>query len=529
VRTLINVEDGATAAGATGDAYATSHEADSTAHTAAEIVNTPAGGIAATDVQAALNELDGDKVAGPASATDNSIARFDGTTGKLIQDGGGATLSDNGHLQLLASDAGLHLQERVTGPASQAATGHYWVKAGALPKPIYTDDVGTESELIGSAIAGQIAALTLVSAATGDHILIEDSSDSNNKKRIVADDVLTNATTVNAAGAIMHSDISPSDGILYKSASETYTAIKCNLAGTAAPTVNEDSGDGYSIGSEWLDTTNDKTYKCTDATLGAAVWKQTSNEAGGSGDVVGPGSATDNAIARFDSTTGKLIQDSANSTLGDQSGLVLAGTDAHVEMAERASAPTDAAGKGYWWVKDAAPTLPMFTDDTSNDLVCTNGFTFNWSTTLDSDDTANWIGISQTDPGSTMVDTYGASSGDPSLDTVYSRIPIVPYNGILVAAQMWVRWGGNSPDGTFEVWRFRFTSGSSSYTATKIMDVATVTNADNDTTVVYDYKNLAGTGTVQRGDGVVLLWKATDAGGGATSYVRGSWTISETL
>lgn len=31
---------------------------------------------------------------------------------------------------------------------------------------------------------------------------------------------------------------------------------------------------------------------------------------GGSGDVVGPASATDNAIARYDATTGKLIQDS---------------------------------------------------------------------------------------------------------------------------------------------------------------------------------------------------------------------------
>jgi hypothetical protein len=33
---------------------------------------------------------------------------------------------------------------------------------------------------------------------------------------------------------------------------------------------------------------------------------------GGSGDVVGPGSATDNALARFDTTTGKLIQNSVN-------------------------------------------------------------------------------------------------------------------------------------------------------------------------------------------------------------------------
>lgn len=40
---------------------------------------------------------------------------------------------------------------------------------------------------------------------------------------------------------------------------------------------------------------------------------------GGSGDVVGPGSATDNAIVRFDSTTGKLIQDSAV-TIADTTG-----------------------------------------------------------------------------------------------------------------------------------------------------------------------------------------------------------------
>jgi hypothetical protein len=38
--------------------------------------------------------------------------------------------------------------------------------------------------------------------------------------------------------------------------------------------------------------------------------------AGGVGDVVGPASSTDNAIVRFDSTTGKLVQDSAI-TIGD--------------------------------------------------------------------------------------------------------------------------------------------------------------------------------------------------------------------
>lgn len=37
----------------------------------------------------------------------------------------------------------------------------------------------------------------------------------------------------------------------------------------------------------------------------------------GTGDVAGPGSSTDNAVARFDSTTGKIIQDTANCSIED--------------------------------------------------------------------------------------------------------------------------------------------------------------------------------------------------------------------
>ena len=45
----------------------------------------------------------------------------------------------------------------------------------------------------------------------------------------------------------------------------------------------------------------------------------------GSGDVVGPASATDNAFARFDTTTGKLIQNSTGATLSDTGAAVFTG------------------------------------------------------------------------------------------------------------------------------------------------------------------------------------------------------------
>ena len=46
---------------------------------------------------------------------------------------------------------------------------------------------------------------------------------------------------------------------------------------------------------------------------------------GGVGDVVGPASSTDNAFARFDSTTGKLLQNSTGATLSDTGAAVFTG------------------------------------------------------------------------------------------------------------------------------------------------------------------------------------------------------------
>lgn len=58
--------------------------------------------------------------------------------------------------------------------------------------------------------------------------------------------------------------------------------LKVNLTATAAPTVNDDSGDGYAVGSRWFDVTNDREYVALDVAVGAAVWKETTATGGGS-------------------------------------------------------------------------------------------------------------------------------------------------------------------------------------------------------------------------------------------------------
>lgn len=92
---------------------------------------------------------------------------------------------------------------------------------------------------------------------------------------------VTDATTVAAAGAVMDSDFSAGEGFMRKTGVGAYEVIKTNMNASVAPTVNEDSADGYAVGSRWFDTTADKEYVCLAATVGAAVWIETTQSGGG--------------------------------------------------------------------------------------------------------------------------------------------------------------------------------------------------------------------------------------------------------
>lgn len=114
-----------------------------------------------------------------------------------------------------------------------------------------------------------------------------------------------------------------------------------------------------------------------------------------------PGSSTDNAIARFDGTSGATIQNSAV-TIDDSgnvatSAMVSAGS---VTITEAATVPGGApsAGTARLWVKDDSPNTLYFTDDAGTDwLVGGAG----------ADDLAGTLGVGNTTGGTNIEVTNG--------------------------------------------------------------------------------------------------------------------------
>lgn len=97
-------------------------------------------------------------VVGPASATDNAIARFDSTTGKLIQNSG-ATLADDGMLSLPAIAS-------PSAPASGFTSLFGSTFAGSLTRPGYRNDLGASPRFMQEDLSNGTMALFIPAGGT---------------------------------------------------------------------------------------------------------------------------------------------------------------------------------------------------------------------------------------------------------------------------------------------------------------------------------------------------------------------------
>jgi hypothetical protein len=217
-----------------------------------------AGAITPAQIVAAQNDY------APTGHADASVWRLDAATPEQNITGiqGGAS----GRILILDNIGSFPINLKGESGSSSAANR---IEPG--PDTDYTIRPGTALALRYDATASRWRAVSASALATSVYSGLMAASEKTKLAGIETAADVTDSANVAAAGAVMDGDFTV-NGRMVRSSAGTYNTIVDGENKTAPPAVTDDSGDGYSIGSLWFDTTNDRVYILIDASVGAAVW-----------------------------------------------------------------------------------------------------------------------------------------------------------------------------------------------------------------------------------------------------------------
>jgi hypothetical protein len=212
-------------------------------------------------------------VFGPAGATDNALARFSLESGKLIKSSV-AALSDAGDL---------------TGVTNITVAG----KVTGLVAPTDASDAANKG-YVDSAVSGLKYKSPVVAASTANVPL--------RSGLLTIDGVPLSATD----RVLLKDQNTGAENGIYVAAAGAWPRAADLAAGASAKSVALTVISGTANGK--------KSFVCTNAAgsdvVGTDALSFVLFQANADGDVVGPGTAVDNSVVRFDTTSGKLIQSS---------------------------------------------------------------------------------------------------------------------------------------------------------------------------------------------------------------------------
>lgn len=98
---------------------------------------------------------------------------------------------------------------------------------------------------------------------------------------------------------------------------------KSNLTATTNPDLNDDVGDGYAIGSVWINVSTDTVFMCVDSTAAAAVWRDISTVYSSLGITISGGGATITTGIKGYLTVPYACKIISNTLLANQSGSIV--------------------------------------------------------------------------------------------------------------------------------------------------------------------------------------------------------------
>lgn len=223
-------------------------------------------------------------VVGPASATSGNLASYNGTTGKLIQDA--SIASSNVALKNNANSWSVAQAPNAAGTIDLGTT--------ALPfRNLIFGGAATNNTKLAS---GTLTAQRTCTFPDADSNPVQPSS-------AVANQFMTG---ISSAGLISRAQPAFSN----ISGNATIAQGGTNNPSLGVSAVGMYAGDGSKV----VQVTGTALQSFRVNAGGTAIEAYTPAGGGGSGDVVGPTSATDSVVAQFDGTTGKLLKNSTVAT-----------------------------------------------------------------------------------------------------------------------------------------------------------------------------------------------------------------------